>query len=83
VEKLTFSQPKTKEAVKMLAGFGAQDAKALLITDGFDINVVKSARNIPGVKILANNFLNVYDLLNAQKVLLAKEAVAKIEEVLS
>jgi large subunit ribosomal protein L4 len=83
VEGLTFAQPKTKDAVKLLSGFGAGASKALIITNGLDVNVLKSARNIPGVKTLSNSFLNVYDLLNAQKVLLAKDAVAKIEEVLS
>jgi large subunit ribosomal protein L4 len=83
VEGLTFPQPKTKDAVKMLGGFGAGAGKALIITNGLDVNMVKSARNIPGVKTLSNGFLNVYDLLNAQKVLLAKDAIAKIEEVLS
>lgn len=83
VEGMTFAAPKTKDAIKLLGGFGAGAQKALLITDGIDEMVEKSTRNIPGVKALANSFLNVYDLLNAQKVLLAKDAVAKIEEVLS
>ncbi len=83
VEGMTFAEPKTKEAIKMLAGFGAGAAKALLITNGVDENVEKSSRNIPGVKALSNAYLNVYDLLNCQKVLLAKDAVARIEEVLS
>ncbi|MDR3348692.1 MAG: 50S ribosomal protein L4 [Acidaminococcales bacterium] len=83
VEGLTFGQPKTKDAVKMLGGFGAGAGKALIITNGLDVNMLKSARNIPGVKTLSNSFLNVYDLLNAQKVLLAKDAIARIEEVLA
>lgn len=83
VEGLSFDQPKTKDAVRMLGGFGAGAGKALIITNGLNINVLKSARNIPGVKTLSNSFLNVYDLLNAQKVILAKDAIAKIEEVLA
>jgi large subunit ribosomal protein L4 len=83
VDGLAFGQPKTKDAIKMLGGLGAGAGKALIITNGLDINVLKSARNIPGVKTLSNGFLNVYDLLDAQKVLLAKEAIAKIEEVLA
>ncbi len=83
VEGMTFAAPKTKDAIKLLSGFGVVEAKALLITDGVDENVEKSSRNIPGVKALSNHFLNVYDLLNCQKVLLAKDAVARIEEVLS
>ena len=83
VDGMTFAAPKTKDAIKLLSGFDAGTQKALLITNGMDENVEKSTRNIPGVKALSNSFLNVYDLLNAQKVLLAKDAVAKIEEVLS
>ena len=83
VEGLTFAAPKTKDAIKLLDSFGAATQKALLITDGIDENVDKSTRNIPGVKALSNQFLNVYDILNTKKVLLAKSAIARIEEVLS
>ncbi len=83
VDGMTFAVPKTKDAIKMLTSFGAGAAKALIITNGMDENVNKSSRNIPGVKALSNAFLNVYDLLNCQKVLLSKDAVARIEEVLS
>lgn len=83
VEGLTFAAPKTKDAIKLLDNFGAATQKALLITDGIDDNVEKSTRNIPGVKALSNQFLNVYDILNTKKVLLAKDAIARIEEVLS
>jgi len=83
VDNLTFDAPKTKDAVAMLTGFEAADKKALIITDGENENVEKSSRNIEKVKALSNDCLNVYDILNAEKVLLAKDAVAKIEEVLA
>ena len=83
VDKLTFDAPKTKDAVALLNGFEAVDKKALIITDGENENVEKSSRNIEKVKALSNDCLNVYDILNAEKVLLAKDAVARIEEVLA
>lgn len=83
VDNLTFDAPKTKDAVAMLTGFETADKKALIITDGENENVEKSSRNIEKVKALSNDCLNVYDILNAEKVLLAKDAVARIEEVLA
>lgn len=83
VAGLDFAEPKTKSVVAMLEGFEAADKKALIITDGTKENVEKSSRNLPKVKALSNDFLNVFDILNNEKVLLAKEAVAKIEEVLA
>lgn len=83
VDNLTFDAPKTKDAVAMLTGFEAADKKALIITDGENENVEKSSRNIEKVKAVSNDCLNVYDILNAEKVLLAKDAVARIEEVLA
>lgn len=83
VDGLNFAEPKTKAAVDMLKGFEAVDKKALIITDGENENVELSSRNIEKVKALSNDCLNVFDILNADKVLLAKDAVARIEEVLA
>ena len=83
VDNLTFAEPKTKDTVALLNGFEAAGKKALIITDGENENVEKSSRNIEKVKALSNDCLNVYDILNAEKVLLAKDAVARIEEVLA
>ena len=83
VEGLTFEAPKTKNVVTLLNIFEAADKKALIITEGIDENVEKSSRNLPKVKSLSNGCLNVFDLLHHNKVFLAKDAVAKIEEVLS
>lgn len=83
IDNLTFDAPKTKDTVALLNGFEAVDKKALIITDGENENVEKSSRNIEKVKALSNDCLNVYDILNAEKVLLAKDAVARIEEVLA
>ncbi|SDF41302.1 50S ribosomal protein L4 [Sporomusa acidovorans] len=83
VENISFAEPKTKDVVKLLGNFEAQAAKALIITVDNDENVEKSSRNIPGVKAIGTIGLNVIDLLHHDKVLVTKEAVAKIEEVLA
>ena len=83
LENITFTEPKTKNAVTMLGSLQAQDKKALIITAALDENVEKSARNIPGVKSITSLGLNVFDLLHHEKIFITKEAVAKIEEVLA
>jgi large subunit ribosomal protein L4 len=83
VEDINFAEPKTKDVVKLLGNFEASDSKALIITVDQNDNVVKSSRNIPGVKAINTMGLNVFDLLHHDKVLVTKDAVAKIEEVLA
>ncbi len=81
IEGLSFEQPKTKQVVALMEGVAAK--KALLITNGRNDNVELSTRNIPTAKALANDYLNVYDLLRYDKVLLSGDAIEKIEEVLA
>lgn len=83
VEDISFAAPKTKDVIKLLGNFEAQEAKALFITAENDENVAKSSRNIPGVKAIGTIGLNVFDLLHHDKVFVTKAAVAKIEEVLA
>lgn len=83
IEGLNFDAPKTKNVANMLNAFDAKDAKALLITGVDNANVELSARNMPKVATISNMGLNCYDILNSDKVFLAKEVVEKIEEVLA
>ena len=57
------------------------EGKALVVTAEKDEKFVRSASNIPGVKTALTNTINVYDIVNAGKLVLSKDAVAKIEEV--
>lgn len=82
LEDISFAEPKTKHVVKMLDSLKV-DEKTLIITGELVDNVEKSARNIPGVKAIGANGLNAYDLLYHGKVLITKDAVARIEEVLA
>lgn len=83
VEGLAFDAPKTKNVAALLNAFDAAEKKALLITDGANENVELSARNMPKVTAITNMGLNCFDILNSNKVFLAKEVVEKIEEVLA
>jgi large subunit ribosomal protein L4 len=81
LDKLTLEQPKTKEMVKVLNNLNAE-RKALVVTQDFDENVALSARNIPGVKFVKADGLNVLDVLNHDKLIITRDAVSRVEEVL-
>ena len=80
LEALSFEEPKTRRMIEVLDALNVVE-KALVVTADGDINVVKSARNIPGVKPVRADFMNVYDLLAYDKLVITKDAVAKVEEV--
>ena len=74
--------PKTSEITAALKRFGiAADAKVLLVIDGASEEVRLSVRNLEKVKLIAADQLNVFDLLNASKLVLNEEALVKIQEV--
>ena len=80
LDELKMNEPKTKEMVKVLSNVKA-GKKALIVTAEKDDNVVKSAANIPGVRTVLANTMNVYEIVNHGSLILTKDAVAKIEEV--
>ena len=80
LDALTMEEYKTKTIVSMLKALGSEK-KALIVLPKVDEKVIASARNIPGVKTALANTLNVYDILNADKFIVVKDAVAQIEEV--
>ena len=80
IDSIKMDAPKTKDFAKFLAAVGA-DCKCLVVTAAVDQNVVKSGRNIPGCEVTFANLINVYDVVNANKLVLDKAALQKIEEV--
>ena len=80
IDKISCEDYKTKTIAAMLKAIGSEK-KALIVLDGVDEKVVASARNIPGVKTAQVNTLNVYDILGADKFIVAQGAVEKIQEV--
>ncbi len=80
VDAITAAEYKTKTMVNMLAAVGA-GKKALVVLAENDPVVIKSFANIEGVKTAQVNTINVYDILNCDTFVLAKDAAQKIEEV--
>ena len=80
VDEIKCEGYKTKTVVNMLNALGA-DKKSLIVLPEVDKFVVKSSANIPGVATSVVNNINVYDILNADKFIISKAAVEKLEEV--
>ena len=80
IDEIKMDSIKTKTFKTFLNAVGV-NGKALVVTAENDAIVVKSAANIPGILVTFANLINVYDILNAQKLVVDKAALAKIEEV--
>ena len=80
IDSIKMDAIKTKTFANFLAAVGAEK-KPLVVTAEADQIVVKSGRNIPGCEVTFANLLNVYDIVNANKLVVDKAALAKIEEV--
>ncbi len=80
LDELRLEEPKTKEMVKILAALGIEDS-ALIATGEPIENVVKSARNLPRVKTIPANLLNVVDITSHKMLLLTEAAVRQVEQL--
>ena len=80
IDEIKLDAIKTKEIVKALAAVKAAKKTLIVLPEKDDV-VYRSARNIEGVKVALTNTINVYDILNCDTLVVAKDAVAKIEEV--
>lgn len=80
LDALVMNAPKTKQFAAILNNLKV-DRKALVVAPDYDDNVALSARNIPGVKFVAADGINVLDVLKHDKLIITKEAVQKVEEV--
>ena len=80
VDAITATEYKTKAMTAMLTAIGAAK-KSLVVLPEVNSFVIKSCANIEGVKTTQWNTINVYDILNCNSLVVAKDAVAKIEEV--
>ena len=79
VDSLTFDEIKTKKMAAVLDSLKVE--KALVVLDKKDENVILSARNLPEVRTVMSNGINVYDILKYGSLVITKDAVAQIEEV--
>jgi len=80
LDELKLIQPKTKEMVRILAALGV-DSSALIATSQPEENVVKSSRNLVGIKVLPARLLNVVDLLSHKVLLMTEAAVRQVEQL--
>ena len=80
IDSIKMDAPKTKDFAAFLNAVNA-NGKVLVVTAAADANVVKSGRNIPGCEVTFATMLNVYDIVNATKLVVDKAALATIEEV--
>ncbi len=79
---VNLAQPKTKELCQALERWGVTiGKKTLIITDRKEANIVLSARNIQNLQLIAADQLNMFDILNSEKIVATRSAIAKIHEV--
>jgi large subunit ribosomal protein L4 len=80
LEGFDFAEPKTKKMIEVLIALGI-DSSALIVTPAPEKNVIKSARNLPEIKTMPANVLNIIDILS-HKTLLMTEAAVRVAEKL-
>ena len=80
LDSLSLDTIKTKDVVAVLSAIGAGKKTLIVLPEKNDV-IYKSARNIAGVKTTLVSTLNVYDILNCDKIVVLKDAASKIEEV--
>ena len=80
VDNFTLAEIKTKEFVKVMGNFKIK--KALIVTEDKNDNLEKSSRNVPGVKVIRHEGINVYDILNHDHLFIVRPSIEKIEEAL-
>ena len=80
LDSFQMEEYKTKTVANVLSAIGVEK-KALIVLPELEDKIIKSAKNLKGIKTSQVNTLNVYDILNTNKLVILKDAVAKIEEV--
>ena len=83
VDSIDLDGFKTQRVVEMLRGLSLGDMSVLIVIDGRDEHLQRSARNLPGVNVLLVEGVNVYDVLRHRKLLVTKSALAAIESRLA
>lgn len=80
VEDFKYEEPKTSKVADLLKTFDWDNKKVLILTGETDINLYKSARNIPGVQVLEGNKPTTYQILDADFILIQKSAIDLLQE---
>ncbi len=83
LEELVLPTPKTKEFIKVLETFNVADKKILLVVKEFDENVILATRNLQNIFLVTPEEISPLDLVGADYMMITKDALEKIEEVLA
>jgi large subunit ribosomal protein L4 len=83
LDGMSMSSPKTKDFAALLKAFDVTDRRSLLVLPSMDSNVVLSARNLQGARVVSASEVNTYDIMNATKVLIVTDAIAPLEATLT
>jgi len=81
IEAIAFDAPKTKAFTGVMKKMNAYGGKILLVLDKPDMNTIKSARNVPNVRVTLAEMVNPYEVLWADKIVMTRDAMKKMEEV--
>jgi len=81
LEDLTFDNPKTKESVSLLTSFNLLNKKALIVLPELNKNVYLSSRNLQNVKVVNASFINTYDVMRANTLLVLESSIAEIQRI--
>jgi large subunit ribosomal protein L4 len=79
IEDFTFDAPRTKSYIEILSNLGVYGQKSLLVTDGMDDNLFRSARNVQKAHVARAQDLNTYQVMNAGTVILTESSLKGIE----
>ena len=83
LDGVVMTAPKTKAFAALMKAFELNDRRSLLVLPAMDSNVVLSARNIQGARVVSASEVNTYDIMNATKVLIVTDAIAPLEATLT
>lgn len=79
VQDFTFDAPKTKDVLEILKAFELTEKKVILLTNGLDMNVYKSARNLKNIQVLGSSQPSTFQIMNCDILLIQKGAIEELE----
>jgi len=82
LDKFDFKKDSVKDCLKMLSDLGIQGEKSLLVSASKDVHLLRSSKNIQKVNVINSNEVDVYSLMNANKIVFSEEAIKNVETLL-
>jgi len=83
VEDFTLQEPKTKVFIDVMKSLGITTERSLLVVPDYDLNILKSSRNLKNVSLSTASDINVYQIMNSKKLIISEASVARITETLN